>query len=655
MKIVALLWLVGFTAAVTIVDSGLASACMYYINQFEWDCATSSHGSACLFTNVNYMGSVAHCIMSEGNSQGEIDHAYVHITKRAMLKGNVEVLVAQVEAYAENATAYLRAPPTNVSEVLYSPVSVDEAAFVVYRESFKQILHHVFKTTWFGWGLVFFWLVLLVLLTVENALWTFWHASLMPATVGKAVQKHLLPVTFVFGLSRLDLVIMAVYVVQTVVCTAVSYTVSLPNVYINDVYFLTLDLIGYRSGIISFSLMPVAYIFGIRNNPFCILTGLPQAVFIKYHKFVALIMSLEALVHSAVWTAYAIHDAGLTVYQALNYWQWGIVGTVVLFVMIGQSPRFIRNHMYETFLVLHKVLGCVFIVAMWYHCIGFGWMGWIYSLIAITVYDRVVRFFKIFFINRGYTQITVNVVDDKICKFVIPKSELHDVFYKPGSHIYISFYHTPIWYTFYQSHPFTIISSPVTSGDSIIVYARIKKGITGKLGKLKTDSCGNVEMWLLIDGPYGGGVETFGESEQLVGIAGGLGLSALLPQFYASPKGAVLHWVTRNLADIDYLAADLDYLRARGTDVRVYVTNTLEKSVLTEEKLKYVSVVSDRPDVDQWVAEAQAEGLAFNKKDIYLYCCGPGHMDNDVLKSVCERTDIALAQRLHYRSQNFQW
>ncbi|OBA19417.1 hypothetical protein METBIDRAFT_33110 [Metschnikowia bicuspidata var. bicuspidata NRRL YB-4993] len=629
------------------------------MKNFDWGCGGTGQGHKmylCRCHNVDWVGSVSNCMETQGSDNQETRHAWKHLATRCLQKADLHFTVDQLEDYLLNATQYMEAPPTNMSTRLYLPISVNHSDYEIYKTSFDDINHHVFKSQWLGWGLVLFWGAYVAYLTVSNILWTWMRVSVFPKTARQWYQKHMLKTTWVFGLLRWDVLLMAAFVVQAVLCTALSYTVSLPNMYINDVYFLTLDLIGYRSGLLAFSLMPVVFVFGLRNNPFCWMTGLPQANFITYHKLVALVMSLEALVHSAVWTAYAIRSGGYAAWGIDDYWRWGVVGTVLVFVMLGQSVGLIRNLMYELFLVVHKLFGWLFIVSMWYHCNILGWMGWVYSLIAFTAYDRVIRLFKTFFINRGYTKIQMTMVDRRVIKMTVPKSELHNAFYKPGSHIFISFYHWPIWYQCFQSHPFTIVNSPVESEGVFVIYIRVKKGTTCVLAKLKGDEKGRLSMWLLIEGPYGNGVPTFKDNEQLVGIAGGLGTCALLATFHHNPRGSVLYWAVNNMADIEYLRRDLEHLIAKGTDVQVFLTRDKgEDDYSIEKEYKYVSVLGERPNTDEWVRAGLELGIVAKKTDTYVLSCGPGAMDSDVQKSVSENTVVGLEHCLHYQRENYQW
>lgn len=653
--------LVFFTNALVIVDSALASACIYYMKGFNWGCGGTGQGHAvysCRCANVDWLGSVSSCMVSQASSQGETEHAWAHVALRCRQKGPYDYHASDMKKWAQNASSYLQMPAANDTKVqVRHPLAVNVTAFAYYDRSFKQINHHVFKSQWLGWGLLFFWVALISVYTVANFMWTYFRVNIYGSRVSQIYQKYFSQTTFIFGLTRWNLLIFTLFTIQSVLSTALSYKVQLPNAYINNHYLLTLDLIGYRSAIISFSLLPVVFIFGLRNNPFCWLTGLSQAEFISYHKVVAIIMSLEALIHSSVWTAYAIRSGPYPTWSMDDYWRWGIVGTVLVFLMLGQSIKVIRNLMYETFVMVHKIFGWLFIVSMWYHCDILGWMGWVYSMIALTAYDRLLRFFKIFVVNRGYTNITVTVVDDKVLKVTIPKPVSYDVAYKPGCHIYLSFYHWSIWYQCFQSHPFTVVSSPVVSSDVLTVYVRIKKGTTRALSKLKTNEKGNVSLWALIDGPYGHGAPSFRESDTVVGMAAGVGLCGILPSLYNCPPKTKLFWVVNNHNEVGLLSKDLDYLIKKGAEVKVLLTNADETLdvVLLEKTYPYLSVAESRPGMDQWVSEAIEFAKANSSSDLFVVSCGPRSMESNVANSIAKKVEVGLSLVIHHQLELAVW
>lgn len=646
--------------ALVIIDSALALSCVYYMKGFDWGCGGSGQGHKmymCRCANVEWLGSVSSCIATQGSNPGQIEHAWAHVALRCKQKGGYDYDAQDMRDWAGNATSYLVMPTEQDYTVQVTrPLAVNETAYEYYKRSFNQMNHHVFKTQWFGWGLIFFWAMIMTVFTVANVAWRLLRWNIYGKLMAQVYQKHLSPTTKLFGLSRLNVILFAAHTIQTVLSTALSYSVELPNAYINDSYLLTLDLIGYRLGIIAFSLMPLVFIFGLRNNPLCFLTGLSQAQFITYHKFVAIVMCIEALVHSAVWTAYAMKSGPYSAWSIDDYWRWGVVGTVILFLMLGQSIRAVRTLMYETFLLAHKILGWLFIVAMWYHCYILGWMGWVYAMIALTVYDRTVVFVKTFVVNRGYTNVTVSVVDDKVLKITIPKPLAYDAVYKPGSQIYLSFYHWSIWYQCWQLHPFSVTLSPVMSPNVLVIYVRIKKGTTRLLANLKTDEKGRVDIFALIDGPYGQGAHSYTAEDTVVGVAGGMGICGIIQNFYRVPAQSKLFWVVNNFNEVQMLSRDLSYLVKRGVDVHVVLKGCENESA--EMHLKnypYLSISRERPSLGAWVEES-VEFAKFNgSQNLFVLTCGNGLMDNTISNEVAKRVQIGLQLMIHHQQEYFVW
>lgn len=653
-----LLWL-GHVLALVVVDSSIASACVYYMKGFDWGCNSTGQGHMaymCRCGNVDWLGSITNCIYGQTDDQGKIDHALEHMVTRCWQKGHFRYTVDEMKAWKRNATEHLQpATEKNKDERTYHPLSINETDFQVYMRSFDEINHHVFKSQWLGWGLLWYWVFVIGVLSVFHLLKTYLGLELCPRTVSQVLTKYLTPIRL-WGYTFGDILIMGLFLVFTVLATALSYTVQLPNVYMNDVYFLTLDLIGYRSAIIPFSLLPVVFMFGLRNNPFTWMTGLPMAEFIKYHTYVAIIMSIEALIHSAVWTDFAINDSGLLAWAMDDYWRWGVVGTVLIFLMIGQSFQPVRNFMYETFLVIHKVFAWLFIVSMWYHCIILGWMGWVYAMIALTVYDRVMRWSKMFILNRGLTELCINVIDEKTLELVFPKPLAYDMAYKPGSTVYVTFFHTKIWSQCLQSHPFSIVSSPTTSPEVLKMYVRVRKGATKSLLRLPTDEKGKIWLWCLLDGPYGGKTIKHKENDDRLFIAGGLGVCSVLPFLFNDPKGAKLQWVVNGMREIAWMRRDIRYLRERGAEVEVFVreANT-EEHKLDDEKMQFIKLIDSRPDVGEWVAQRAEAARSSSKSDLYVYSCGPGVMDEQIRNSCMNQIKVGLGFSVHHRSMNYQW
>lgn len=169
--------------------------------------------------------------------------------------------------------------------------------------------------------------------------------------------------------------------------------------------------VSRRADLMAIALFPVVYLFGIRNNPFIPITGLSFSTFNFYHKWSAYVCFMLAVVHSIVMTASGVKRG---VFQSLVrkfYFRWGIVATILMSIIIFQSEKVFRNRGYEIFLLIHKAMNIMFIIAMYYHCHTLGWMSWIWSMAGILCFDRFCRIVRII-MNGGLKTATLSTTDD---------------------------------------------------------------------------------------------------------------------------------------------------------------------------------------------------------------------------------------------------
>ncbi|ENH70832.1 Ferric/cupric reductase transmembrane component 1 [Fusarium oxysporum f. sp. cubense race 1] len=122
-----------------------------------------------------------------------------------------------------------------------------------------------------------------------------------------------------------------------------------------------LAYVGYRTGHISFALLPLTVLFSSRNNILLWITDWPFSTFLVLHRWVARLCALHAIAHSI--TVLAAYVRLGTYYTDVHkpYWIWGIIGTLCLVLLLVQSVLWFRRASYEAFLILHIVLA-VFVI-----------------------------------------------------------------------------------------------------------------------------------------------------------------------------------------------------------------------------------------------------------------------------------------------------
>lgn len=175
---------------------------------------------------------------------------------------------------------------------------------------------------------------------------------------------------------RLESLILTLFVIMNIIVCFPAYDLFLGNIYYPGKNLQLARYIGDRTGYFSIALLPLVWLFSARNNFFLWLTGWSFATFNRFHRWIARLSLLHAIIHSIAWTMYeviyaeSIHMPKWKYYDeayAEEYWYMGVIATVVMSVMLGASAYLIRLKAYDLFLILHIVLSVVFLATLWYH------------------------------------------------------------------------------------------------------------------------------------------------------------------------------------------------------------------------------------------------------------------------------------------------
>ena len=215
-------------------------------------------------------------------------------------------------------------------------------------------------------------------------------------------------------------------------------------------------------------------------------------------------------------------------------------GAIFLF-----SLRPVRAHAFEFFLVLHICLVGVFLACSYLHQPKYVTSFWVFDrlLIALhrlgiyiwvatgfTALDRVVRLFRLVFINsRNPTPLKADIEHvsrDAVC-ITVPNRHIN---WSAGQHVFLTL--PGISTLLFESHPFTIASirEPTTRGyknQPLVFIVRGMNGFTRHLCDYAASYPGK-PVTVLVDGPYGRPppVNTY---STVVLLAGGSGVSFTLP------------------------------------------------------------------------------------------------------------------------------
>lgn len=687
----SLLVLSGVVHGLVIIDSILATKCIYYMKEFDWGCNSTKQNMRaykCRCPNRDWIGSVTSCFESQSNDSSVIDHAYKHLRTRCLQKSMMDYPVDVLKAIQKNASNYLEdATDYDYKHTLHHPINVNASSFEYYHRSFNHIYAQVIRSQAYQWGYIFFWTFVLMIGTILHFSKTFiisYTNHNKTKFTNNFINKLRYRLTMPNLLSRSRYVLFKIWPVQIpttsqsiiitfftiymVLASTTGYTIELPNEYQNSHIYQLLDLIGYRTGLCSFALIPPTFFFGIRNNPFIKLTGSSFSTFLTYHKWCARGMVIQGLIHSAVWTNYVIIEGDYNVWAVDAYWRWGIVGTVVSFLTLFQASNIFREVAYEMFLLIHKLFGIIFIISMWYHCNTLGWMGWIYTCIVIWVYDRIVRSLSILW-TGGVKPAKITKLNDELVRVVIPKPHRSNDYYFPGCFYCVYFLNFKL--RFWQSHPFSVIKS-MREGerDCHALVFKTHKGITGKIQNyLVQKAQRSVVVDVLTEGPYGHQIP-LRNHHQYVFISGGVGFSPCYSQavdiieknqFNGNQKSIKFIWVVENLEYYNLFEQDMEFLIENGVELHVIVTNTRSRETTPEyatlldgssiekeskDSLVHLNVLNARPKISELV----------NKTDLSVSTCfvgsGPQDFTNDMRAAVCELIKDAKV-RIDFYEESF--
>jgi hypothetical protein len=160
---------------------------------------------------------------------------------------------------------------------------------------------------------------------------------------------------------------LSMLLILTTVLTAVSYRSAQPSAWYATQRQEILSWVMYRTGVLSFALLPVALLFAGRNNVLLWLSDWSHATYLLLHRWVARLFALLALLHSIVALVLYKDTGAYPASESELYWIWGSVATVAVSVMLVGSGLYVRRWSYEIFLVVHILLAVFVVVGCWYH------------------------------------------------------------------------------------------------------------------------------------------------------------------------------------------------------------------------------------------------------------------------------------------------
>ncbi|KAM3455216.1 hypothetical protein NHJ6243_008622 [Beauveria neobassiana] len=511
---------------------------------------------------------------------------------------------------------------------------------------------------------------------------------ILPATFGHRCAQSIWWCTIP---PRVQTLTIAAFAAINIVFCVHGYRLTAVNLYFPTIEKQILRYVSDRTGIISYANFPAIWLFGMRNNVALWLTGWDFGTYNNFHRWVARIATVQAVVHSVGYTILVLQGGWEKFAAYFTRWWWcaGEIATVVMCLLLACSVYWMRRQRYELFLILHIVMSVVILGTMLGHVSIFGgeYDGPFWAAVALWVVDRAVRLVRVLVFKPKSWSTRASVtydVSSNIVRLLIPAGEkMYKV--RPGTFYYLSVLDVA---RSWESHPFTVAT--VRRGDSQVEQAPLLGTATEALDveetegkivsepacmtflirpydsfteRLKDLAAGKQEpstVRVLVDGPYGHTLP-LQRFSHVVFIVGGSGV--VLPLSYlnlvtneAENQPSVdIRWAVREPAFArDVLINEMsDAFSNERIFVNLYAQprghNILEDlSSLVKE---HVEEHHGRPDVHGIVASKLAEqGI----DSLAVVVCGPAGMADDARKAVVD----ALAHApfsIEYFEEHFTW
>lgn len=196
----------------------------------------------------------------------------------------------------------------------------------------------------YGAAMYGFWAIVIFGGMLSNLYNVFWHArkdrqrqshvegetvtkpNSVLSKAWRQVQEHaILPPVFgdhhrrtIFGFfvpTRLESFIIFAYWTISLVLCSVTYITFEGNMYWPTIPPQVWRYIADRTGIVAYANLPILWLFSGRNNIFLWATGWDFGTFNLFHRHVARVATIEAIVHSAAWTVLAMPSKYIRVYH----------------------------------------------------------------------------------------------------------------------------------------------------------------------------------------------------------------------------------------------------------------------------------------------------------------------------------------------------
>ncbi|CEJ55062.1 hypothetical protein PMG11_01339 [Penicillium brasilianum] len=283
--------------------------------------------------------------------------------------------------------------------------------------------------------------------------------------------------------------------------------------------------IATRTGFMALACMPFLIVLGAKANPITALTGISHEKLNVWHNWVAWAMFVLALTHTFPFIVFHIWKGDIVEqWSSGGVWVTGVVAIIAQAWLTFMSIPWIRNRYYEFFKATHLFMAMVFVIFFFFHC-DFRMSSWDYFIATAVLYTLCWLYSqcKTYF-EHGLRHKARLVPESEHTLRITIDTRME---WGPGQHVFLRFITCGVHSL--TAHPFTICSVPQRDRQNqLVFYVKARGGLTGRLLALARKNP-NVQIPVLIDGPYGG-ITTgrVGEFDRNLAIGGGAGAGTTL-------------------------------------------------------------------------------------------------------------------------------
>ncbi|CAI6342457.1 unnamed protein product [Periconia digitata] len=373
-------------------------------------------------------------------------------------------------------------------------------------------------------------------------------------------------------------------------------------------------LVTNRLGLLSYANLPLIFLYAGRNNFLLWITNWSHSTFLLLHKWIAAIATLEAILHSIIYLHIYVKAGTHNAEAKEPYWYWGIIATLAMTILFPSSLLPLRKKAYELFLAWHVIISILVVAGCYWHVVfrfshKWGYETWVIMSMAIWAFDRIFRFLRL--ARNGIKRADVTVIDDEYARVTIP-----DV--SASGHVYL--YFPTLTWRVWENHPFSIAStslpSPISSSgqsnpsssqtdiekqspvfnypieeqnrsptrsssaesrqSGLTFFIRTHSGLTSLITTRRS-------FPVLVEAGYSShSLASVHKAPTLVAIAGGVGVTSVVPYLRGHPGRAKLYWGCRTQGLVDNVRSTgcLD-----GVEQRVVVGERLDIRRILDEEL----------------------------------------------------------------------